>query len=277
MSYITKKANPYPLASPHHLWSKNKSAIKTELKHMSHWADKVVWVQKTSDIDDSAAAFVSDKDWDGNGKPDTIYIITNQISSKDDIAFVAEVADIIEHEAAHIMQGRKTDEGYQFADESVAQSAEKGFEKRVEEMMGANNNSNYSSPMSAAARLSVIDSLVKISNSLDKKGFLKEADMVDGIITKIHGKDPVESVELTDEGFPPTSSCNSCGVNGCSCKDGGGSYMAKPQLSNIEEKARSLNHMIQDGEEIHDWMESYVAQADKMLTDVEHRLSYDKN
>lgn len=205
MNSLYKKANPYPLAGPHHLWAKNKQAIKTELEGLGHWADKVVWVQKPADVDDNALAFVSDKDWDGNGKPDNIYIITNKIQSKEDVVFIAEVADAIRHEVDHIEKGRRiegVDGGpatYEFSPEHSAESAEVGIQEQVDKMMAANNSTYYSNSMSAAARFSIMRSLIKISNSLDKKGFFKEADMIDGIITKVHGKGPEESVELTEE------------------------------------------------------------------------------
>jgi len=187
MSSLYKKANAYDLAGPHHLWAKNKQAVKTELEGLGHWADKVIWVQKPSDLSDNSLAFVSTKDWDGNGKPDNIYIITNKIQSKEDMTFVAEVADAIRHEVDHIEKGRRIEgvDGapatYEFSPEHSAESAELGIEKQLEKMVDKG--------MFADARLSIIESLIKVSNSLDKKGFLKEADMVDKIITRVHKRD----------------------------------------------------------------------------------------
>ena len=54
------------------------------------------------------------------------------------------------------------------------------------------------------------------------------------------------------------------------------SYMAKPQLSKIHEMARNLFFMLDDDEEIDDWMESYIAQVEKMLSSVYDKLRYHK-
>lgn len=55
------------------------------------------------------------------------------------------------------------------------------------------------------------------------------------------------------------------------------SYMAKPQLAKIHEMARNLFFMLNDDEEIDDWMESYIAQIEKMLSSVHDKLKYQKN
>jgi uncharacterized protein YjgD (DUF1641 family) len=54
------------------------------------------------------------------------------------------------------------------------------------------------------------------------------------------------------------------------------SYMAKPQLAKIHEMARNLFFLLADNEEIDDWMESYIAQVEKMLTSVYDKLKYQK-
>ena len=48
--------------------------------------------------------------------------------------------------------------------------------------MAPANNNNLFEGMSAAAKLEIIRDLVKVSDALDKRGLLKEADLLDGII-----------------------------------------------------------------------------------------------
>lgn len=43
------------------------------------------------------------------------------------------------------------------------------------------------------------------------------------------------------------------------------SYMARPQLSRISKYATELLNMIKDGEEVDDWIESYIAQSEQMI------------
>ena len=59
-------------------------------------------------------------------------------------------------------------------------------------------------------------------------------------------------------------------------KEGDGSYMAKQQLSKIAEYAHKLHDMLENGEQIDDWMESHIAKADQMIGSVYHAYSYDE-
>lgn len=54
----------------------------------------------------------------------------------------------------------------------------------------------------------------------------------------------------------------------------GSSYMAKPQLYRIVKNATEIFNMIEDDEEISDWMESYISQADQMLDAIHGKLEY---
>jgi hypothetical protein len=57
----------------------------------------------------------------------------------------------------------------------------------------------------------MINELIKLANYLDSKGLSKEADFLDGIITKVHGKGPDEPVELESEDFFSLKSSDDCG------------------------------------------------------------------
>jgi hypothetical protein len=52
-------------------------------------------------------------------------------------------------------------------------------------------------------------------------------------------------------------------------------YMTKSQLFKIGEYALKMHDMIEDGENLPEWMQSKVAQMDKMIGDVYHALNYD--
>ncbi|MAG24277.1 hypothetical protein CMI47_01745 [Candidatus Pacearchaeota archaeon] len=48
----------------------------------------------------------------------------------------------------------------------------------------------------------MINELIKLANYLDSKGLSKEADFLDGIITKVHGKGPDDCGQrLEDEAY----------------------------------------------------------------------------
>lgn len=53
-------------------------------------------------------------------------------------------------------------------------------------------------------------------------------------------------------------------------------YMTKSQLFKIGEYALKLHDMIEDGENLPEWMQSKVAQMDQMIGSVYHALNYDK-
>ena len=53
-------------------------------------------------------------------------------------------------------------------------------------------------------------------------------------------------------------------------------YMTKSQLYKIGEYSLKLHDMIQDGENLPEWMQSKVAQIEKDVGSVYHALKYDK-
>ena len=55
-----------------------------------------------------------------------------------------------------------------------------------------------------------------------------------------------------------------------------GSYMAKQQLFTIATLAHKMWEMIEEGEQLEDWMESKIAQADEMVTAVVKSYMYDE-
>jgi len=55
------------------------------------------------------------------------------------------------------------------------------------------------------------------------------------------------------------------------------SYMARPQLYNISKNASEILDMLEDEENITDWMESHIAQADQMIDAVHEKLSFKKS
>ena len=55
------------------------------------------------------------------------------------------------------------------------------------------------------------------------------------------------------------------------------SYMARPQLYGIAKDTSEIFNMINKGQQIDDWMESYIAQASQMLDAVNSELSYKRS
>jgi hypothetical protein len=53
-------------------------------------------------------------------------------------------------------------------------------------------------------------------------------------------------------------------------------YMTKSQLYQIGQYALELHDMIQDGENLPEWMQSKVAQMARDISSVKHALEYDK-
>tara|TARA_Y100000593_G_C4247126_1_gene305277 strand:+ start:679 stop:1044 length:366 start_codon:yes stop_codon:yes gene_type:complete len=52
------------------------------------------------------------------------------------------------------------------------------------------------------------------------------------------------------------------------------SYMAKPQLYSIVKNAVDIYNMLEDNQEISDWMESHISQAEQMIDAVHGKLDY---
>ena len=55
-----------------------------------------------------------------------------------------------------------------------------------------------------------------------------------------------------------------------------GSYMAKQQLFTIATLAHAMWEKMEDGEQLEDWMESKIAQADQTVTAVVKSYMYDE-
>ena len=55
------------------------------------------------------------------------------------------------------------------------------------------------------------------------------------------------------------------------------SYMAKPQLYRIVKNSTEIYNMLEDNEEIDDWMENYIAQSDHMINSVYGGLDYKRS
>mgnify|MGYP000220970044 FL=1 len=55
-----------------------------------------------------------------------------------------------------------------------------------------------------------------------------------------------------------------------------GSYMAKQQLFTIATLAYKMWELMEEGEQLEDWMESKIAQADQMVTAVVKSYMYDE-
>lgn len=155
----------------------------------------------------------------------------------------------------------------------------------------------------------MIKELTKLANHLDAKGFKKEADYLDVVISKyaialeIGGFEHLDegSVLKTQEGssdayidtFPEEYSdldrtnitkdeafSAGCSVCGSQAKDDCGhkssSYMAKPQLHKIYEYSKKLYDMIDENEQLPDWMESSIAKVDHMIGAAYHSYAHKK-
>ena len=54
------------------------------------------------------------------------------------------------------------------------------------------------------------------------------------------------------------------------------SYMAKPQMFQISREANSIYDMLNDDEQLEDWMESKIAQVSRDISSIHDSLSYKK-
>jgi hypothetical protein len=57
----------------------------------------------------------------------------------------------------------------------------------------------------------------------------------------------------------------------------GGSYMAKQQLYTIATLAHTMWEKMEDGEQLEDWMETKIAQAEQSITSVVNSFMYDES
>ena len=121
----------------------------------------------------------------------------------------------------------------------------------------------------------LLKNLMKIANKLDEVGRFEEADSIDnfskllsdsldkndhnvpvieGVITEVYDKDSDKHIS-----------------NG---HKHGESYMTLPLLKKIRDLSNSMCSMIDEGEKVEDWIESYVSQMAKMMDDVHTAWKY---
>lgn len=107
----------------------------------------------------------------------------------------------------------------------------------------------------------LLENLIKISNKLDNMGKFEHADKLDDFSNFISEK-PIEGVitEVYDE--------DSEKYIGKHENDHGQSYMALPLLKKIRDLSSELCKMINEGEQVEDWIESHISQMSKMMDDV---------
>ena len=115
--------------------------------------------------------------------------------------------------------------------------------------------------------------LVKIANKLDMLEMYDEADTLDGVITHVYNNlgdfSNLDKTNISpDEAFSAGHS-----VSEIKHKS---SYMAKQQLAEIHELSSKLYFLIEDGEQIDDWQESYIAEIASKLDDVYKKMKYHK-
>lgn len=88
--------------------------------------------------------------------------------------------------------------------------------------------------------------IIILADDLDRRGLTKQAQHLDHILEEI------SKHEHEDEP----------------------SYMAKPQLKTIAEAAHMLHEMVEEGERLDDWMETYISQAELMIMQVFKKFMY---
>ncbi len=141
----------------------------------------------------------------------------------------------------------------------------------------------------------MIKELIRLANRLDEIGYQKEADYLDGIITEVHGKMPEDSgiyvselgdfSDLDDTNITPGEAFgigHEAAEHSLKSKEDHvrletSSYMARPQLARIEECASECYRMIEKDEQLKDWMESHIAQAEQLITSVHKALKHQKH
>jgi len=186
-----KKAN-----SPPPWWNQNKSRLQTEfglrpeIVAMLNNFNQIVWDSAPPPSNPNAVAYVTNEDKNNDGKIDVIHLVLPKFptnpTEEEMNDLLGQVAMTLVHEYRHIEDFNQNPETDDFpGGEAVADQAEQTYkstlEQRLKQMAPANNN-NLFEGMSAAAKLEIIRDLVKVSDALDKRGLLKEADLLDGII-----------------------------------------------------------------------------------------------
>jgi len=81
-------------------------------------------------------------------------------------------------------------------------------------------------------------------------------------------QEELEMVSMEDN-----TSGEQCGQDGEYDQEG---YMTKSQLYKIGEYAMELHDMIEDSDNLPEWMQSKVSQISQMIGDIKHALEYDQ-
>jgi len=133
--------------------------------------------------------------------------------------------------------------------------------------------------------------LVKFADFLDKNDCKKEANYIDKLIVFLNKESAekqvlqVKKAKFINSLVKLADKCDVC--NSSHCADGldksmlmvqkmPESYMAKPQLAKVHQLAKELLMNIHDGEVLHDWQESKIAQIVSMLSAVYDHIKYEK-
>ena len=97
--------------------------------------------------------------------------------------------------------------------------------------------------------LKEIKAIVKVANKLDLQGHFEHADALD--------RSSQNLLDLSDSHHD--------------------SYMAKPQLAQIQEMAQELYDMIPEGSQLPDWCESKIAVIADKINSVYRKIKYEKD
>lgn len=124
--------------------------------------------------------------------------------------------------------------------------------------------------------ISILNKLIKVSNKLDLCGLHKNADIIDGVITKVYNDigdfSNLDNTDISvDEAFEAGHAV---------AKHKGKrkhSYMAKPQLAKIHEMSSKLFFMMDDNEQVEDWQETKIAEMAASIEDVYNSMRYHKH
>lgn len=184
-----KKAN-----SPPPWWNQNKTRLQTEfglrpeIVAMLNNFNQIVWDSAPPPSNPNAVAYVTNEDKNNDGKIDVIHLVLPKFptnpSEEEMNNLLGQVAKTLVHEYGHIEDYDSETDTFR-GGEGPAEMAEQTYktvlDQKLKQMAPANNN-NLFEGMSAAAKLEIIRDLVKVSDALDKRGLLKEADLLDGII-----------------------------------------------------------------------------------------------
>lgn len=99
------------------------------------------------------------------------------------------------------------------------------------------------------------EKIIKLADKLDQKGMQDDANTMDEVLHLLQQYE-AEHEESKGDDQP--------------------SYMAKPQLAQIAKSALDCYHLVEEGERLDDWMETYISQAELMISQVAKKIMYHK-